>query len=106
VTGTSELDLTVTLAHPSMQTVTAQWNTIFITGASNVQAVPNADYTPASGTVTFPPGATTETVAVTVLDHDLGMPYKLLVASFHNPTNATMGGYWGLAFGFLVNNSP
>jgi len=25
--------------------------------------------------------------------------------SFHNPINAIPGGYWGLAFGFLVNNS-
>jgi hypothetical protein len=33
------------------------------------------------------------------------MPYKLLVVSFHDPTNATMGGYWGLGFGFLVNNT-
>jgi len=104
--GTSELDLTVTLSHPFLQPVTAQWNSIFIAGASNVQALPDTDYIPASGTVTFPPGATTETVPITVVNHDLGMPYKLLVVSFHNPTNAGMGGYWGLGFGFLVNNSP
>jgi hypothetical protein len=78
---------------------------VFINGASSVQAVPDTDYTPASGTVTFPPGATTETVPITVNNHDLGMPYKLLVVSFHNPTNAGIGGYFGLGFGFLINNT-
>ena len=103
--GASHLPITVTLSPPSTHTVTAQWNTVFVNGASNVQAVPDTDYTPASGTVTFPPGETTETVPITVVNHDLGMPYKLLVVSFHNPTNAGMGGYYGLAFGFLVNNT-
>ena len=79
--------------------------TVFINGASNAQAIPGTDYTPASGTVTFPPGETTETVPITVLNHDLGMPYKLLVVSFHNPTNGIMGGYLGLGFGFLINNT-
>jgi hypothetical protein len=101
----SQLAITVTLSHPSSQTVTAQWNTAFINGASNVQATPSTDYTPASGTVTFPPGATTETVPITAVNHDLGMPYKLLVVSFHNPINANPGGYYGLAFGFLINNT-
>jgi len=102
---TSQLDITVTLSRPSTQTVTAQWNTVFVNGASNVQALPSTDYTPASGTVTFPPGDTTETVSITVLNHDLGMPFKLVVVSFHDVTSATLGGYLGLGFGFLLNNS-
>jgi virginiamycin B lyase len=101
---TSQLPITVTLSAPSTQTVTAQWKTVFINFASNVQAVPGTDYVASTGTVTFPPGATSETVPITVINHDLGMPYKLLVVSFHDPTNSVMGGYGGGAFGFLINN--
>ena len=102
---TSQLPITVTLSAPSTQTVTAQWKTVFINFASNVQAVPGTDYVASTGTVTFPPGATSETVPITVINHDLGMPYKLLVVSFHDPTNSVMGGYGGGAFGFLINNT-
>ncbi len=103
--ATTNLRVQVSLSHPSMQTVTAQWNTIFIAGASDVQATPNADYTPATGTVTFAPGQTSQTVPIQVHSGTLTAPYKIIVVSFHNPTNATMGGYWGLAFGFILNNT-
>ena len=88
-----------------MRTVTAQWNTLFITGASDVQAMPGVDYTPASGTVTFAPGQTTQTVPISVNSGRLTDPYKIFVVSFHNQTNAGMGGYWGLAFAFILGNT-
>ena len=100
-----QLFIEVHLSQPLTQPVTVQWNTAFVSGASNVQAVPGTDYIAASGTATFAPGTTLTNVLITPIHHVLGMPYKLLVVSFHNPTNARMGGYYGLGFGFLVNST-
>lgn len=103
--GSASLQIKVTLSHPSTKSVTAQWDTAFVTGGSSIQAIPGTDYTPASGTVNFTPGQTTQTVPVTIAGGTLTDPYTVFVVSFHNPTNANMGGYWGLAFGFILGNS-
>ncbi|MGZ4728598.1 MAG: hypothetical protein ACXWB2_12825 [Acidimicrobiales bacterium] len=31
-------------------------------------------------------------------------PDEYVVVSFHHPTNATMGGFWGLGFGVITND--
>ncbi len=102
--GTVDLHVPVTLSYPSSQTVTVQWNTVFVNGASDIQADPATDYTPASGTVTFAPGETTKTVTISVNGDTIVEPDEWIVASFHNPTNAKMGGYWGLGFGVITND--
>ncbi len=102
--GTVDLEVPVTLSYPSSQTVTVQWNTVFVNGASDIQADPATDYTPASGTVTFAPGETTKTVTISVNGDTLVEPDEWIVVSFHNPTNAKMGGYWGLGFGVITND--
>ncbi len=104
-TGTATLPISINLTNPSTKTITAQWNTVFLTGASDVQATPGTDYTAASGTVTFTPGQTTQTVPITIGGGTLADPYKIFVVSFHNPSGAAMGGFWGLAFGFILNNT-
>lgn len=103
--GTATLPIAVSLTVPTTVTVTAQWNTLFLTEASDVQATPGTDYTAATGTITFAPGQTTQTVPIQVNSGILADPYKIFVVSFHHPTNATMGGYWGLAFGFILGNT-
>ena len=102
--GTTDLNVSVTLSNPSVQTVTAQWTTLFATGAPAGQADPATDYTPASGTVTFAPGETAKTVTISVNGDTLVEPDEYIVVSFTNPTNAKMGGYWGLGFGVITND--
>jgi len=95
--GTTELDVPVTLSAPSTQTVTMAWTTLSVAGAPAGQA-PTSDYVAASGTVTFTPGQTTASVRITVTGNSLGVD-EYLVVSFTSPANAFMGGFWGLGFG-------
>ncbi len=95
--GTTALQVPVTLSNTSAQTITAQWNTLYVSGAPDNQADPATDYTPASGTVIFTPGQTTASVTILVNGDTLVEPDEYIVVSFHDPTNANMGGYWGSA---------
>jgi virginiamycin B lyase len=103
--GTIDLHVPVTLSNPWTQTVTARWRTVFVPGAPANQADPTTDYTPASGTVTFAPGATAQTVTISINGDTLVEPDEYIVVQFGDPTNATMGGYYGLGFGSIDNNS-
>ena len=59
--GTSTLTFNVTLSNPSDQTVTVDYTT-----TDDTATTADGDYVAASGTVTFNPGQTTQTVDVTV----------------------------------------
>ena len=96
--GTTTLQIPVSLSAPSGQTVTASWTTL------NNTAVAPGDFTAASGTVTFAPGQTTQTVPVTINGDTLNEPDELLIVSLTNPTNATIGGFLGLGFGTIIND--
>ena len=102
--GTTTVEVPVTLSNPSTETVTVQWNTLVAAGAPGDQADPATDYTPVSGTVTFAPGETAKTVPITVNGDTLVEPDEYIVVSFHDPTNAVMGGFWGLGFGVITND--
>ncbi len=102
--GTTDLHVALTLSKPFDQPVAVDWDTIFVTGASDIQATPGTDYTPASGTVTFAPGATAATITISVKGDTTVEPDKWIVVSFHKPANARIGGYWGLGFGIIVND--
>jgi hypothetical protein len=102
--GTTAVNVPVALSSPSDQTVTVEWRTVHVPGAPADQAHPTSDYTPTSGTVTFAPGETSKTVAVAVNGDALVEPDEYLVVSFHDPTNAVMGGFWGLGFGGITND--
>ena len=65
---------------------------------------PGTDYTPASGTVTFAPGQTSKTVTIQVDGDTLVEPDEYVIVSFHDPTNAVMGGFYGLGFGLITND--
>ena len=102
--GTTVLQVPVTLSNASAQTVMVLWSTAYGPGAPGYMAVPGADYQASSGTVTFNPGETAKTVTVLVNGDTLVEPDEYLVVSFHDPTNANVGGYWGLGFGIITND--
>ena len=94
----------MTLSNASAQTVTVPWSTVYVAGAPDYKAIPGTDYQAASGTVTFSPGQTAASVTILVNGDTLVEPDEYIVVSFHDPTNANMGGYWGLGFGIIVND--
>jgi chitinase len=102
--GTTALRLPVTLSHPSAQTVTAHWSTVFAPNASGSRADPSTDYTTVSGTVTFAPGQTAKAVTINVKGDSTVEPNEYILVSFSKPTYATIGGVYGLAFGTITND--
>ena len=104
-TGTADLAVSVTLSTPSALPVTVQWHTLFVPGLGanpylGPQA-PTSDYTASSGTVTFAPGDTSATVHIPVLADSSPGPDEFVIVSFTAPTNARMGGFYGLGFGII-----
>ena len=75
-----------------------------MTVESSTKPATGTNYVPASGTVTFAPGETAKTVTVSVIGDTLVEPDEWVVVSFHNPTNPTIGGFYGLAFGDIIND--
>ena len=102
--GTTGLVVPVTLSKPWNLTVTVDWVTFFHAGSPPCQADPATDYTPASGTVTFAPGETAKTVTVSVNGDMLVEPDECVLVSFRNPTNAALGGFFGLGVGTITND--
>jgi chitinase len=100
--GTTALQLPVTLSNPSTQTITVDWNTG--PAGSPPRADPASDFTAASGTVTFAPEETAKSVSISVNGDVLVEPNEWITVSFKNPTNATMGGFYGLGFGIITND--
>ena len=102
--GTIDMQLPLTLSNPSTQVITVQWTTRLAPGAAPGQADPASDFTGVSGTVTFAPGETAKTVTISVNGDTLVETDEWIVVSFNHPTNARMGGYWGLGFGKIAND--
>ncbi|MBA2732119.1 MAG: lamin tail domain-containing protein [Acidobacteria bacterium] len=82
--GTKTLDFTVTLSAASGQTVTVDYAT-----ADNT-ATAGTDYQAASGTLTFIPGDTTETISVTINGDTTVEPDETFFVNLTNPVNATL----------------
>jgi chitinase len=102
--GTSDLIVPVTLSNPSTLPITVQWTTLVVADApvtSDGPQAPTSDYTPSSSTVTFAPGDTTAEIHIPVTA-DTFTPGEYVVVSFNHPSNAKMGGYWGLGFGLIT----
>ena len=102
--GTSIVKLPVTLSEPPIQPVTVRWNTLYVPGAAGAQADPATDYTPASGSITFPRGKTTASVSISVKGDTLVEPDEYIVVSLNHAVNAWLGGYYGLGFGVITND--
>jgi len=101
--ATTTLLLPLTLSNPSTLTITVQWRTASESGPPP-HADPATDFTVASGLVTFAPGETEKTVTISVNGDTLVEPDEWIVVGFNHPTNARMGGFWGLGFGVILND--
>ena len=77
--------ITVTLSQVLPVTVTAQYST------TDGTALAGSDYVSASGTLTFTPGLTQTTFAVTLLASAPGAPDKLFGVAILSPTIAVLG---------------
>lgn len=84
-TGTTTLAFGLTLSNPSVSTVTVDWAT------SDGTATAGSDYLGESGTVTFAPLDTSETVQVTVYGDTTYEPDETAALNLSNPTNAPIG---------------
>ena len=76
---------TVLLEPVSGRTVTVPWTT------GGGTASPTEDYTPASGTLTFPAGATSAQIDVATVDDDTPEDDETFRVSLGPPTNAALG---------------
>ena len=79
---------TVLLEPVSGRTVTVPWTTA-ATSTGN-PATPTEDYTPASGTLTFPSGTTSARIDVTTLQDETSETDETFQVSLGEPTNATL----------------
>jgi Neocarzinostatin family/Calx-beta domain len=107
-TGSSIVDVPVKLSAASDLPVTVDWTTAFSSGwDTDVAAQPAVDYESASGTVTFDPGTTERTVPVRAFGDITPEQGELIVVSFHDPTNAELGGLFGLGLvGITDDDTP
>ena len=89
---------TVTLSAASGQTVTVGYNT------TNGTATAGSDYTSTSGTLTFAPGDTTQTITVPILNDTLfeGPIAETFNVNLLTPTNATIADNLGI--GSITDN--
>ena len=78
------LTFTATLSHASSSTITVGYAT------SDGTATAGSDYTAASGTLTFNPGDTSQTVSVTVLTDSDDEGQETLTLTLSNPSQATL----------------
>jgi ELWxxDGT repeat protein len=95
-TGTSVLTFTATLSSASTLPITASYAT------QNGSASSGSDYVAASGTVTFPPGWTSQTISVTVNGDTSTEDNESFAVVLTSPTNATLGKAFGQ--GTIVND--
>jgi uncharacterized repeat protein (TIGR01451 family) len=94
--GSTNAVFTVRLSYPSSQTVTVGY------ASGNQTAVAGSDYTAVSGTLTFAPGVTNQTVAVSVLGDTVVENNETFWVNLFNPTNALLADAQGV--GTIIND--
>jgi parallel beta-helix repeat protein len=82
--GSVPCPFAVSLSGPSPLTVTVSFAT------ADGTATAGSDYTPANGTVTFPPGTTSQPLPVAVLGDVLVEPDETLAVNLSSPVNGTI----------------
>ena len=82
------LEFTVTLPAESTLETSVDWATARGGGAN--PASKGVDYVSANGTLTFPPGETSATIAVTVLDDDMKEENETFKVVLTNPSGASL----------------
>jgi hypothetical protein len=96
--GTASMLFTVTLSAPSPDVVSVDYAT------ADGTATAGSDYAAAAGTLTFLPGETSKTIAVTVLSDRIAEPNETLTANLSNPQMATVAG--GAGVGTILDDEP
>ena len=96
--GTGKVVFTVTLAAPSTQPVTVRYAT------RDGTAVGGKDYTPTSGTLTFPAGVTSQTIVVLTAGEKLFEADEPFFLDLSAPVNAVIAKASGK--GLLTNDDP
>ncbi len=89
---------TVSLSSTSVQTVTVAYNT------TDGSAVQPGDYTSATGTLTFAPGTTTQTITVPIVNDTILEGDETFNVNLVSPINATIADNLGL--GTILANDP
>jgi hypothetical protein len=79
----------VSLSAASYQIVTVKYATANGTGASGATA--GSDYTAVSGTLTFNPGVTTQTISVPITNDAAAESNEIFTVKLSGPRNATLG---------------
>jgi hypothetical protein len=95
--ATSQFAFTVSLAWASVGTTTVSYAT------ANGTAQAGSDYVAASGTLTFPPGLTSQTVVVQTLDDGHADPTKAFTVNLSNPTGGVITN--GQAIGTILDDT-
>jgi len=86
LTSPQNLSYTVSLSGSSTQTITVQYSTF------NGTALASSDYTTTTGTLTFNPGVTSQTISIPILNDSLNEVNETFTVKLTSPTNAILGG--------------
>ena len=92
--------ITVNISAISGQQVTVNYST------ADGTATAGADYTAASGMLTFAPGQLTQTFEVTILEDELDEADETVSLTLHDPVNATLGSPSQATLNILDNDAP
>jgi hypothetical protein len=109
-TGSTFWDLPVTLSTPSADPVSIDWATVD-TSADPRVAQAGTDFVSATGTVTFAPGQTTQTIQIEILGDTLDEPPLLWgewgLVAFSDPTNAHLDTtFFGHGLFIILDDDP
>jgi hypothetical protein len=96
--GTTAATVPISLDRPSSTPITLEYVTI------DNSAMAPGDYAPASGTVTFAPGQTEQSVTIQVNGDTVREQDELALVSFRNPSFGTLAGFFGLGFVHITND--
>jgi photosystem II stability/assembly factor-like uncharacterized protein len=94
------------LSHPTRTQVTVRWATLDVAGSPAIASSVTGDYIPAAGTLVFPPGSTRQYVDVVVAGDSSDEPDELVAVSTSGAANATIGGFYGLGLGQILDDDP
>ncbi|MET0647682.1 MAG: Calx-beta domain-containing protein [Pyrinomonadaceae bacterium] len=97
--GDTTATFTLRLSNPNSQPVTVNYATADVTASAG------ADYNAASGTVTFNPGETSKSVAVTIKDDPVDEDFETFNFNLSDASGATIGDAQGLGT-ILDNDGP
>jgi hypothetical protein len=110
-TGSQAYELPVYLSDPSTEPVTIEWSTVD-TAADPRVAQAGTDFVSASGTVTFAPGETFQTIPIEILGDTADEPPLLWgewgLVRFSDPTNATLDDatFFGHGLFVIIDDDP